>query len=65
VDELRLKVVELEKEVDGQRVELSAVAEEKRAAIRQLCFSLEHYRSGYKELREAFLGHKRHSVMAS
>lgn len=65
VDELRLKVVELEKEVDGQRVELSAVAEGKRAAIRQLCFSLEHYRSGYKELREAFLGHKRHSVMAS
>jgi chromosome segregation ATPase len=65
VDELRLKVVELEKEVDGQSVELSAVAEEKRAAIRQLCFSLEHYRSGYKELREAFLGHKRHSVMAS
>lgn len=65
VDELRLKVVELEKEVDGQRVELSAVAEGKRAAIRQLCFSLEHYRSGYKELREAFFGHKRHSVMAS
>ncbi|CAK7340007.1 unnamed protein product [Dovyalis caffra] len=65
VDELRLKVLELEKEVDRQRVELSAVAEEKREAIRQLCFSLEHYRSGYKELREAFLGHKRHAVMVS
>ncbi|KAB5512416.1 hypothetical protein DKX38_029444 [Salix brachista] len=65
VDELRLEVVGLEKEVDRQRFEVSAVAEEKREAIRQLCFSLEHFRSGYKELREAFLEHNRHSVMAS
>ncbi|EEF41594.1 Myosin heavy chain, embryonic smooth muscle isoform, putative [Ricinus communis] len=63
VNELRLRVVELEKEVDKQRGELSAGAEEKREAIRQLCFSLEHYRSGYKELCQAF--HKRHAVMAS
>ncbi|KAA8533957.1 hypothetical protein F0562_031474 [Nyssa sinensis] len=65
VDELRLKVVELEKEVDRQRVVISDRAEEKREAIRQLCFSLEHYRSGYQELRQAFIGYKRHAVLAS
>uniref|UniRef100_A0A5B7BUH8 Putative Kinase interacting family protein isoform 1 n=1 Tax=Davidia involucrata TaxID=16924 RepID=A0A5B7BUH8_DAVIN len=65
VDELRLKVAELEKEVDRQRVVISDRAEEKREAIRQLCFSLEHYRSGYQALRQAFIGHKRHAVLAS
>ncbi|KAG8651565.1 protein NETWORKED 4A isoform X2 [Manihot esculenta] len=65
VDELRLRAVELEKKVDKQRDELCAGAEEKREAIRQLCFSLDHYRSGYKELCEAFLQQKRHAVMAS
>ncbi|KAK0593283.1 hypothetical protein LWI29_034176 [Acer saccharum] len=62
-DELRVRVTELEKEVDRQRIIISDRAEEKREAIRQLCFSLEHYRSGYKELREAFLGIKRHTVI--
>ncbi|WCJ20110.1 Kinase interacting (KIP1-like) family protein [Euphorbia peplus] len=62
---LRMRILELEREVDKQRVELSAGAEEKREAIRQLCFSLEHYRSGYKELCQAFVQHKRHAVMAS
>ncbi|KAK2637231.1 hypothetical protein Ddye_032023 [Dipteronia dyeriana] len=62
-DELRVRVMELEKEVDRQRIVISDRAEEKREAIRQLCFSLEHYRSGYKELREAFLGIKRHTVI--
>lgn len=56
-DELKLRVEELEKEVDYR-------AEEKRAVIRQLCFSLEHYRTGYHELREAYVGHKRHAVLA-
>ncbi|XP_057989901.1 protein NETWORKED 4B isoform X1 [Hevea brasiliensis] len=65
VHELRLRAAELEKEVDKQKGELSAGAEEKREAIRQLCFSLDHYRSGYKELYEAFLQQKRHAVMAS
>ncbi|CAI0552256.1 unnamed protein product [Linum tenue] len=63
-EELRMRVVELEKEVDRQKGELLAGAEEKREAIRQLCFSLEHYRSGYKELREAFVGQKRLRVVA-
>lgn len=65
VDGLRLRVEELEKEVDRQRVLISDRAEEKREVIRQLCFSLEHYRSGYQELRQAFIGHRQHFVMAS
>lgn len=65
VDELRLRVKELEKEVDQQRMVILDGAEEKREAIRQLCFSLEHYRTGYKELRQAFLGFKRPAVMAA
>ncbi|CAL5322832.1 unnamed protein product [Camellia sinensis] len=65
VDALRLRVGELEKEVGMQRVVMSDRAEEKREAIRQLCFSLEHYRNGYHELRQAFIGHKRHAVLAS
>lgn len=65
VHELRLRVVELEKEVDRQRGELSARADEKREAIRQLCISLDHYRNDYKELCQAFLQHKRYAVMTS
>lgn len=65
VDELRFRVEELENEVDRQRMVILDGAEEKREAIRQLCFSLEHYRSGYQELRQAFLGYKRPAVMAA
>ncbi|KAL3732480.1 hypothetical protein ACJRO7_029189 [Eucalyptus globulus] len=65
VGELRSRVEQLENEVDSQKVVISDGAEKKREAIRQLCFSLEHYRSGYQELRQAFLGHKRHAVQAS
>ncbi|XAR66047.1 hypothetical protein NMG60_11012097 [Bertholletia excelsa] len=62
---LRLRVEELEKEVDKQRMLMLDRAEEKKEAIRQLCFSLEHYRSGYQELRRAFAGHKRCVILAS
>lgn len=65
VDKLGFRVKELENEVDRQRMVILDAAEEKREAIRQLCFSLEHYRSGYQELRQAFLGHKRPAVMAA
>ncbi|XP_071707829.1 uncharacterized protein [Rutidosis leptorrhynchoides] len=64
-NELRLKVLELEKEVEKQREVILVRAEEKREAIRQLSFSLEHYMSGYKELRQAFVGNKRHVVLTS
>lgn len=64
VGELQSRVEQLENEVDSQKLVISDGAEKKREAIRQLCFSLEHYRSGYQELRQAFLGHKRRAVQA-
>ncbi|XP_052181985.1 protein NETWORKED 4A-like [Diospyros lotus] len=65
VSELKLKVGELEKEVDRQSAMILDRAEEKREAIRQLCFSLEYYRNGYQELLKAFIVHKPHAVLAS
>ena len=65
VEELRSSAKELEEEVERQRVVILEGAEEKREAIRQLCFSLEHYRNGYHMLRQAFIGHKRLPVLAS
>ncbi|XP_015944968.1 protein NETWORKED 4B [Arachis duranensis] len=66
IDELKMNVEELEKEVTMQKVVISDRDEEKREAIRQLCISLEHYRNGYKELLQAFIGFRRHhAVIAS
>ncbi|XP_057458993.1 protein NETWORKED 4B-like isoform X2 [Lotus japonicus] len=65
VNQLKLKVEELEKEVARQNAVISDRDEQKREAIRQLCFSLEHYRSGYQELVRVFTGHRRHAVTAS
>lgn len=64
VEGLRSRVKELEREVERQKEIVLEGAEEKREAIRQLCFSLEHYRNGYQRLRQA-LEHKRLPVMAS
>ncbi|CAI9107162.1 OLC1v1006461C2 [Oldenlandia corymbosa var. corymbosa] len=64
-EELGSKIKELELQVDRQQELILEGAEEKREAIRQLCFSLEHYRNGYHRLREAVIGHKRHPVMAT
>lgn len=58
IDELQLRVLHLEKEVDMQNAVISDRAEEKREAIRQLCFSLDHYRNGYQQLREAYIEKK-------
>ncbi|XP_012571909.1 uncharacterized protein [Cicer arietinum] len=52
-------VGELQKEVTRQNGVISERNEEKREAIRQLCFSLEHYRSGYIQLLQAFIGQRR------
>lgn len=49
--ELRSKANDLEEEVERQRVEILEGAEEKKEAIRQLCFSIEHYRNGKYSLR--------------
>ncbi|KAG7549572.1 hypothetical protein ISN45_Aa06g004420 [Arabidopsis thaliana x Arabidopsis arenosa] len=50
VEELRATVKELEKQAEFQRNAISEGEEEKREAIRQLCFSLDHYKSGYRQL---------------
>lgn len=49
---------ELKLQVERQRELVLEAEEEKREAIRQLCFSLEHYRKGYEQLREAFTEHR-------
>ncbi|KAJ8751489.1 hypothetical protein K2173_016712 [Erythroxylum novogranatense] len=65
VDELKSKAKDLEEEVERQKIIILEGGEEKREAIRQLCFSLEHYRDGYERLRQAFNGHRRFPVLAT
>ncbi|KMT17419.1 hypothetical protein BVRB_2g038730 isoform A [Beta vulgaris subsp. vulgaris] len=65
VKELRLKVTDQEKELEKQSLIICDRAEEKREAIRQLCFSLEYYRNGYHELCQAFIKHKQPAVLAA
>jgi chromosome segregation ATPase len=65
LSELRARVSELEDEVEKQKLMVSESAEGKREAIRQLCFSMEHYRSGYQELRQLLHGNRRPLVMAT
>lgn len=60
LSELRARVSELEELVEKQNLAISESAEGKREAIRQLCFTLEHYRSGYQQLRQMLQqGHRR------
>lgn len=63
--ELESRVKELEMEVEEKQDAIVEGAEEKREAIRQLCLSIEHYRSGYHQLRSAVIAHKRPGIMAS
>ncbi|XP_066362364.1 protein NETWORKED 4B-like isoform X1 [Miscanthus floridulus] len=65
LSELRAQIFELEEEVEKQKLVISESAEGKREAIRQLCFSIEHYRSGYQQLRQLLQGHRRPAVMAT
>ncbi|XP_061371050.1 protein NETWORKED 4A-like [Gastrolobium bilobum] len=65
VEELKSKAKKLEEEVERQKTVILEGAEEKREAIRQLCFSLEHYRNGYNMLRQHFIGHKRVPILAA
>lgn len=58
LSELRVQVSELEEEVEKQKLMISESAEGKREAIRQLCFSIEHYRSGYQQLRQLLQVHR-------
>ncbi|KAK4277709.1 hypothetical protein QN277_015663 [Acacia crassicarpa] len=65
INELKLKVEELEIVVARQKAVMSERAEEKREAIRQLCYALDHFKSGYQELRQAFTEQKRHAIVTS
>ncbi|CAL0307690.1 unnamed protein product [Lupinus luteus] len=58
VEELESKAKKLEEEVERQKDEIIERAEEKREAIRQLCFSVEHYRNNYNILLQHCKGHK-------
>lgn len=61
----RSRVTALKQELEKKEAAIMQGAEEKREVIRQLCFSLEHYRNGYHQLRQAFVGYKRPPVIAS
>ncbi|KAK7372232.1 hypothetical protein VNO80_05605 [Phaseolus coccineus] len=64
-EELKSKAKQLEEEVERQKTVILEGAEEKREAIRQLCFSLEHYRNSYNMLRQHVVGHKLVPVLAA
>ncbi|KAI3830589.1 hypothetical protein MKW92_051085 [Papaver armeniacum] len=55
VEEQKKRLRRIEREVEWQRDLIAEGAEEKKEAIRQLCFSLEHYRNRYYEFRTAFI----------
>ncbi|MCD7448007.1 hypothetical protein HAX54_036827 [Datura stramonium] len=65
IEELRVRVEELQKEVERQTLLISDRGEEKREAIRQLCFSLEHYRNGYEELLQDYVQRRRNAIIAT
>ncbi|XP_047159847.1 protein NETWORKED 4A-like [Vigna umbellata] len=65
VEELKSTAKQFEEEIDRQKTVILDGAEEKREVIRQLCFSLEHYRNSYNMLREHVMGHKRVPVLAA
>lgn len=55
-NELKLRAKCLEEEVERQKAVNLEVAEEKKEVIRQLSFSIEHYRSRCQRLQRAFKG---------
>ncbi|CAE5966812.1 unnamed protein product [Arabidopsis arenosa] len=59
VEELRARVQVLEKQVELQRNVITEREEEKREAIRQLCFSLDHYMNRYLELVRSLSDNKK------
>ncbi|PIN01460.1 hypothetical protein CDL12_26029 [Handroanthus impetiginosus] len=63
--ELKSRIDEIEKEVGMQAIMISDTSEQKREAIRQLCFSIDHFRRAYEELRNTYVLHKRPTAMVS
>ncbi|KAL3652300.1 hypothetical protein CASFOL_001981 [Castilleja foliolosa] len=57
--ELESRIVELEKEAGMKAIVISDMAEGKREAIRQLCFSIDHFRCAYEEVRDACVARAR------
>ncbi|CAL0317745.1 unnamed protein product [Lupinus luteus] len=58
VKELKSKAKQLREEIEKQETEILEGAEQKREAIRQLCFSIEHYKNNYNMLLQHFTRHK-------
>ncbi|KAL3650362.1 hypothetical protein CASFOL_006765 [Castilleja foliolosa] len=56
--ELKLRIEELEKEIGMKAIVISDMAEGKREAIRQLCFSIDHFRCAYEEVRDVCVARK-------
>ncbi|GFP86630.1 hypothetical protein PHJA_000806800 [Phtheirospermum japonicum] len=56
--ELKSRIEELEREAGMKAIVISDMAEGKREAIRQLCFSIEHFRCAYEEVRDACVARK-------
>ncbi|XP_018476088.2 protein NETWORKED 4B [Raphanus sativus] len=65
VEELRAMVKELEKQAELQGNAISEGEEEKREAIRQLCYSLDHYKTGYRQLLRFLSGNKKQQQQAT
>lgn len=65
IEEMKTKAKQLEEQVERQKTEIFEAAEQKREVIRQLCFSLEHYRNNYHTLRQRFIRHKRVPILAA
>ncbi|CAN0895987.1 Protein NETWORKED 4A [Linum grandiflorum] len=61
-EDARREAMEMEEEAERQRKLVEESAEEKREAIRQLCVSIEHYRVGYRELRQALFAGAGHGT---
>ncbi|KAK9682716.1 hypothetical protein RND81_10G091400 [Saponaria officinalis] len=64
-EELRVKVTEQQIELEKQRAWICEREDEKREAIRQLCYSIEYYRSEYHDLRHVLLKYKPISIVSS
>lgn len=64
VEEWRRRAKEMEEEIQRRDGMILESAEQKREAIRQLCFSLEHYRNNYHKLRHACVKHKKFTSIA-
>ncbi|KAL9233859.1 hypothetical protein vseg_008798 [Gypsophila vaccaria] len=65
IEELTSTVTEQQEELEKQRAWISEREDEKREAIRQLCYSIEYYRTEYDDLRHVLLKFKPATVLSS